>query len=293
MNENTFLKEFSPYRDNLNEVINRTLLNGRHKNEDTLDFLKGYYIFVNFLVAEKDVFNDMPDGFKVLLSKASLDLFAIYNTVSAGCMSQALTLVRSLFESSVYLTYIDRDYQKHLKYYENYKDFLAYHKWKEEKGSFDFPKEKEDEIVRKYNAIKADYDKRGAWYKHPLLEDMKKHPAFRHQKKKFPTFKAMCIITENEELYKRLYSTMSESVHGSSIIGKLFLNEKDNISIAPNFSTFYTNTTSAFAILFLHNIVSIGLTKQINKGHSEYEDYLNYSKAYADLLISNEIEDKT
>ncbi|MDR4927239.1 DUF5677 domain-containing protein [Peribacillus simplex] len=292
MTENSFSQEFLPYNDNLIKVIDKTIQKGRDENKDTLYFLRGYYIFVNFLVDEKNVFNDMPDGFKVLLSKASLDLFAIYNTISSGCMSQSLTLVRSLFESSVYLTYINRDFEKLLEFYQNYKDFLAYHKWNQEKELFDLPKETEEEIVQKYESIKNNYSKRGPWYERPLLKDMEEHIAFNHMKKKRATFRAMCVITGNEEFYNRLYSTMSESVHGSSLIGSLFINEKDNISMAPNFSPFYIDTTAAFAILFLHNMVSIGLNNQIEKGHSEYLSYLRYSVAYADQLIDKGIKYK-
>lgn len=287
MTENLFLKEFLPYDNEMIKVINLTKQKGEKENKDTLYFLRGYYIFVNFLVAEKSVFNEMPDGFKMLLSKASLDLFAIYNTLSSGCMSQSLTLVRSLFESSVNLTYINRDFDRLMEYYLNHKDFLAYHKWIDEKELFNFPIEKEEEIVQKYESIKMNYNKRGPWYEIPLLKDMEEHRTFTHLKRKRATFKAMCIVTEQEEFYNRLYSTMSESVHGSSLIGSLFINEKNNISIAPRYDTFYIDSTSAFAIMFLHNMVSIGLKRQIEKGFTEYTNYFRYSEAYANQLINN------
>ncbi|MEC0273111.1 hypothetical protein [Peribacillus frigoritolerans] len=69
MTENPFLQEFLPYNENLIKAIDVTIQNGQDENKDTLYYLRGYYIFVNFLVDEKNVFNDMPEGFKVLLSK--------------------------------------------------------------------------------------------------------------------------------------------------------------------------------------------------------------------------------
>lgn len=292
LTENPFLQEFLPYNENLIKAIDVTIQNGQDENKDTLYYLRGYYIFVNFLVDEKNVFNDMPEGFKVLLSKASLDLFAVYSTISSGCINQSLAIVRSLFESSVYLTYINRDFDKLLYLYQNHKDFLAYHKWNQDKELLNFTKAHEAAIAKKYESIKNNYKKRGPWYEYPLLEDMKNHNSYKDIKKKRATFKAMCVITGNEELYNRLYVTMSESVHGSSLTGSLFKNEKDHISMAPNFSPFYINTTAAFAIAFLHNMVTVGLKNQIDKGHTEYSSYLSYSEKYSNLLIDKGTKNK-
>lgn len=280
-----FLREFLPYNDRLINVLDLTFKEEKVKNKDVLYVLRGYYILVNFLVDEKNVFNQMPEGYKTLLSKGSLDLLATYSTLSSGCMNQSLSLVRSLFESSVYLTYVNRDFEKRIKLYENYKHFASYYKWKDNKELFNLPPEKEEEIRKNYALIKNDYSRHGSWYEKPLLEDMEGHSAFNHIRKKRATFKAMCIITGQEEMYSRLYSTMSESVHGSSLIGGLFINEKDNISMAPKFDLFYIKTLSAFSILFLNSMVEIGLSRQIENGHTEYKSYLDYSRRYADILL--------
>lgn len=286
MSDNPFLKEFIPYNSDLSKVLDLTQKKGREKHADTLDFLRGYYIFVNFLVDEKNIFNEMPEGFKVLLSKGSLDLFAIYNTLSSGCMNQSLTLIRSLFESSVYLTYINRDFDSMMQYYHNYQYFTGYHKWKQNKDLFNSSPKEIERIVKIYNRVKNDYKLGGNWYDTPLLKDIENNPALfpnKANKKQRATFRAMCIITEQEENYKKLYSTMSESVHGSSLIGSLFINEQKNISMAPSFDSFYIESSTAFAILFLHNMISVGLNIINEKSpKQEYQNYLKYSKLYAE-----------
>ena len=289
MSDNPFLKEFLPYNDNLIKSMNATFEEGRAKNANTLNYLRGYYIFVNFLVAEKDVFNDMPEGFKTLIAKGSLDLLGVHSTLSSGCLNQSISLIRSLFESNIYLTYINRDFEKLMSYYEGYTDFMKYHKWKdadeEDREAFGLSQQQIDNILQKYEPIKNNYRKRGHWYDKPLVQDMKNHSAFRNWRNKRSSFKAMCIITNQEETYDMLYTSTSESVHGSSLISTLLVNEQNNMSMAPKFDTFYIDSLSTLCIIFLSNMVEIGLKRQIEKGHKDYISYLDSSRKYVQQLL--------
>ncbi|MFC3745730.1 DUF5677 domain-containing protein [Paenibacillus sp. GCM10012306] len=140
------------------------------ENDTTLYLLLTYYYFLNYL-ADSSIL-DAEQGSYLLASKASTDLFTIYNCLKNGCVHQASLIFRSLFETAVTTTFIYDDFKNRMQLFMDSKYIEKYLAIK--RDSSIIPVSEHAEINRTYHRIKHKYIPRSNWYSKLLLSIINK-----------------------------------------------------------------------------------------------------------------------
>lgn len=176
--------------------------------------IKKFYFNALFVVQAVEF---ESDGGLQIFSKSTKDLWAIYTLMLNGCLPQAVSIIRSLFETTVYTKYIFQDYHKRMDLFENYTHVELYYSLKKNKTTLP-NKEDEQQITSNFEKVKSNYVGNKPWYFKAVLEDIKNHPIYKNHKFITPSFHTMCkLLGENyENMYKSLYSVSSNIIHGNS-----------------------------------------------------------------------------
>jgi Family of unknown function (DUF5677) len=236
--------ELQEYVRRVDPLFTDYLAKERTPYQPVLQYLFKFYFFMSYLVENGLVPNDDKNvALRVILGKASLSLFAIYNLLNNGILTEASSSLRSLFEVYVNLKLIlDKDVDVRMKLFEN---FEIVEKWNNLNSNLDlmkagnlsleqFDKTMSPSTVRKiqsdYESIKADYHPRKpfhwAWKIYSGVLPGGGNPSLR-------------FIADKMGLsfdYVKVYSPTSIAVHGSANLVNV-LSSGSSISIAPQFRT--------------------------------------------------------
>ncbi len=276
--------ELNDYIQELELRFDEVIQERREESEDVFSFLKHYYMFIGF-VADKGVFGKEHDGVKGIVAKISTDLHAILNCLKSGCIYQAGVILRSLFETTVNTSFIYQDFHKRIELYYNYKYVIQYKNLGD-----DVPISQQNIIKAKYHQVKNDYTGLN-WYEKELKKVINSRSDLKRKKRK-PNLRTMAIITGLEDYYNMLYKTLSFSVHGSSLLDHLFI-EDNIITITPLFDTGLINTLSGLTVNCIHTSL-VTVLKNSDDVQAEkfiiYLEFLLYSMMEIVLSKKEEVE---
>lgn len=242
--------ELKGYIEELEARFDEALKERGEESKDVFHFLRHYYMFLGFII-DKGIFKDEHDGVKGIITKVSTDLHAILNCLKSGCIYQAGVILRSLFETTLNTSFIYQDFSKRIDLYYNYKYIVQYKNLND-----DVPILQQNIIEVKYHQFKKDYTG-WHWYEKELHKEINSSQKLKREKRK-PNLRTMAIVTELEDYYNMLYKTLSFSVHGSSLLDHLFV-EDNKITITPVFDTDLINNISGLTVSFVHRTLAFVL----------------------------------
>ncbi|KRE29648.1 DUF5677 domain-containing protein [Paenibacillus sp. Soil522] len=238
--------------------------------DEPLYLLQTYYFFINFVV-DSGILSGKHEVTLMLASKMSNDLFGIYNCLKNGCIHQASTIIRSLFETAVTTRFIFLDFDKRSELFFNYKYVEQFNKMSNDPLIIESHNQKD--IRQKYHQVKSHYIPKSSWYSKVLMELIQEDRTLRNKYKK-PSFKALCEIVGFKDDYEKAYGSLSLTVHGSSVVSHLFIS-KGIFSAAPVFNELIY-TESALAINYAHKVIAPILEKHENEKALKMIEYSNW-----------------
>ena len=97
--------KFNNYSKSLFDSHDKMLELNVLKVRTDIAYLEVYYIFLNFVVDE-GLLNHQHRAEQILYAKISTDILGILSNLSVGCISQAMIILRSLFETTIYSKFI-------------------------------------------------------------------------------------------------------------------------------------------------------------------------------------------
>jgi hypothetical protein len=215
-------KDTNDYTKKVTSEFESSLHEGQKPFQDLLDYLRRYHFFFSFLMDEK-----FPKQVKVIeplmviYSKVAQSLFGVCVCLQNGLSSDALVIVRTIFESLLTVEIISQEnpYER-LKLYGEFK-YVS--EWKElqaclklvEKGEMELAElesyYRPDEITSiedAYEKVKDNYHPQNPF--HWAWKLFKDDPELNRRN---PTVKYLCSKLSREYYYVQLYASASKLVH--------------------------------------------------------------------------------
>ncbi|WP_240421806.1 DUF5677 domain-containing protein [Paenibacillus periandrae] len=247
--------------------------------EEPLHLLLTYYYFLNYIADEGVLFGNHR-GTLLLASKTITDLLGVYSCSKSGCIHQASTITRSLFETVVATKFIYLDYEQRIDLFYDFKYIEQHQRLQKDQTAIEAYMY--EEIERKYQEIKFNYNPKSSWYSKLLLKIIQSDPRLRGKHRK-ATLRALCDAVDMNEDYDRIYSSLSLTVHGSPVLDHLFV-ENGNFTAAPVFNSLVF-TQSSLAMNYAHKIFCLILERIDNDKALQLIDYSRWL-LYASLEIT-------
>ncbi|MEK1828971.1 DUF5677 domain-containing protein [Priestia megaterium] len=286
MADKSYSLKLTEYESNLQKEIIQLEKENSELYAPFLQNAKKQYAFGHYLLNEEKVFDDLPNGYKILLRKVMSDILVLQSSVVLGSIEQSYNIIRTILESYVNLVYINTDFEVNMRYYENHKYFSQYQRVQEQledplytnnPATLRFLTNKEITSRKKYDSIKDDYKNKAPWYSVPLSNILSSNPNLTEKekssiKKKRMNFKDLCEFTNNDNMYKTLYPSTSNVAHSTSLT--------ENLSILDKQSRLETiGGLLTVSVQMLNSMIVIGLDRGIEKGCYKCRTYRRMFKS--------------
>ncbi|MBP1177420.1 MULTISPECIES: DUF5677 domain-containing protein [Paenibacillus] len=154
-------EEFEKYLVRIRPLLNNYLDKNQLKHDEALYFCETYYFFLSF-IADKGYFSKLDNSVKGIISKTMNDFFAILACLKAGTVYQAMILLRGLYESLLYLTFIYEDFDVRIRLYAENAIFERYKATLKE--DHPYCEEELADLKNQYERIKNNYIPYKPWY---------------------------------------------------------------------------------------------------------------------------------
>lgn len=275
--------EFEEYFREVEPKLYRYVIDGRKLYDEILSKLHELYIFTSFLIDKEKIANrDAHPSLMLLYIKLSLSLHGIYRCLRNGIITEAVILVRGLFEVLLNIELITNgDLRQNSKLFEDF-IFLAQNKKivdkKEELRNGTINQKDYDEYFESVNVIEieSNFEKVKNNY-HPKNP---KHWAWKLLKNECkgrnPSIYHICKKFGYGDIYKMLYSPFSQMVHGTSLISNIMA-ENNSITPTPIFSNLTNNLgyisldLSTQGLKIIIEILNNGLSDELSKSFIVFE----------------------
>ncbi|MBT2656601.1 hypothetical protein J7E81_15385 [Bacillus sp. ISL-18] len=272
---------FNHYSESLFDGYNKILDLSQSKVRTDIAFLEVYYFFLNF-VADEGFLNQRHKTEQILYAKLSSDVFAILTNLSAGCISQAMTILRSLFETTIYAKFISENPEIRLNLYSDF-SIVQKQRLNEQDGR------KDDELKRQYDLIKHKFHLQKQWYTKHLLEIINSNS---HYKNKKPSIRTLSLIVGMQKEYDVLYSVLSHAGHGNSILENVYI-QKGHFNAGPVYLPYWNELIARIAVNYASKCFkSIMLlnSKENILSYIEYSELLSYKIMMESMVNQNKDE---
>ncbi|TFB12100.1 hypothetical protein E3V55_02110 [Candidatus Marinimicrobia bacterium MT.SAG.3] len=254
----------------------------RQNNERVLSQLLKTYYLSSMLVDDFDFPSDeVYQGIKVLFSKAGFSTLGIYSCLSNGVITEASSLLRTLFETKVNIhLLLQDDTLNRLSLYNNFKTITKHnHLQSYEKKMADGELSEESfeaffhdidiqSLKDSYESIKDDYHptypaNHWAW---KIYKDERNQP---------PNMRFICDKLGLSDDYRKIFGLHSSTIHSNPIIENMMTHD-GNLSIVPFNSENILRLACISLDISWKSIVSVisYFDENYGEGLSKYSDYV-------------------
>lgn len=263
-------KEFQEYSKSLLDPYDKLMDINQLKVRTDIAYLEVYYFFLNF-VADKEIMNYRHRTEQILYAKISSDLLGILTNLSVGCISQAMIILRSMLETTIYAKFINEKPDVRLNLYADF-SIVQKQKLNERDNRSD------EDIKRQYELIKHKYDENNQWYTKHLLEIIRSNSAYRNKK---PSIRTLSFIVGMQEDYDKLYTVLSQAGHGNAILENIFI-QNGRFNASPTYLPYWNDLIARMSV----NYASKGIKSILMLNTSEeVKSYLEYSEVFAYKVV--------
>jgi hypothetical protein len=263
-------KEFQEYSKTLLDPYDKSMEINQLKVRTDIAYLEVYYFFLNF-IADKEIMNYRHRSEQILYAKISSDLLGILTNLSVGCISQAMIILRSLLETTIYAKFICEKPDVRLNLYADF-SIVQKQKLNEKDGRTD------DDLKRQFELIKHKYDVQKQWYTKHLLEIIRSSSAYRNKK---PSIRTLSFIIGMQDDYDKLYSVLSQAGHGNAILENIFI-QNNRFNAAPTYLPYWNELIARMSV----NYASKGIKSILMLNPNEdVKSFIEYSEVFAYKVV--------
>lgn len=270
-----YIKEVSPnFKSTIEDI--------RKNNERVLSqLLKTYYLSSKLVDEFEFPSDEVYQGIKVLFSKAGLSTLGIYSCLNNGVITEASSLLRTLFETNVNIQLLlQDDTDNRLNLYNNFKTITQYNHLQSYEKKLADGEISADTFEASFHdidiqSLKDSYENIKDNY-HP------KYPAnhwawkiYKDERNQPPNIRFICNKLGLNDDYQKIFGLHSFTVHSNPIIENMMTID-GNLSIVPFNSENILRLACISLDISWKSIVSVisYFNKDYGEGLSRYSDYV-------------------